>query len=412
METNLLSIVALNVLLWLGGCKQEVVPPIQPPIKTDTTKTDTVFSVKLLFKVVVPNTIGGDLASRSIYTYNGTVIQWFGSAITCFNGITGEVVWQNTSLKGDADAAFLLSGDKLAMCYDWQTVAVVSAESGATLWKTTIPQSVGTGCPRISVSDNYVYHSVRSPDNKKCYLRRSPLAYAAWDTVATWGMETYTNKWGITADYPPDLEPPTEYVVPGTTDTLLYFYNRTGLIPPGGGYWCYMALHCINANAGNIVWSRPMIDPSGTAGNSVVMYRDKIYVTLHSLTCLNPFTGTTIWEYNIGNEGVPEGFTGNGAFSDGKIAFAPGNNRLHCISAETGQRLWINPDAGQSFVIHACNGRIGYNWRVFDLNTGKLLVPKDYIQGSSLTMDCATNRVYTQGQDNGKNYLFGYQMLK
>jgi outer membrane protein assembly factor BamB len=300
------------------------------------------------------------------------------------------------------------------MCYNWQTVAVVSAETGITLWKTTISQDQGIGHPLITISDKYVYHTVRSTDKKKCYIRRSPLTHAAWDTVATWGMETYTNKWGITSDYPPDLEPPTEYVAPGTTDTLLLFYNRTGISSGGGGWWDYMALHCINAATGGIVWSRPMIDPSGGAGGSIYAYNEKLYITTHNVMCLNPTSGLTLWEYTrIGNEGIQEGFTGSGlAFSDGKIAFAPGNDRLHCISAETGQRLWINDTAGQSFVIHACNGRIGYNWRIFDLSTGKLLVPNDYIQGSSLTIDCENNRVFTQGQDNGKNYLFGYQMLK
>lgn len=411
MGSNIFAIVALNVLLWIGGCKQGEQPtPLPTPIPPTVAK-DTV--VRLLFQKGTP--LNSLPISRKIHIYKGNVIQLCSQMIVCYNGLTGSIVWQNTECSGDAGGTsqYLLSGSNLVLCYGWQTVAVVSAETGETVWKTTIPQNQGTGHPQISVSGKYVYHTVRSPDKKKCYIRRSPLNYADWDTVATWGMETYTNKWGITADYPPDLTPPTEYVVPNTADTLLYFYNATGITSPGGGWWDYMALHCINAATQNVVWSRPMIDPGGLAGNSVVLYRGKIYVTLRNLACLNPLTGVTLWEYTIGNEGISESFTGNGAFSDGKIAFAPGNDRLHCISAETGQRLWINPDAGQGFEVVAWNNRIWYGTgNVFDLSTGKRIVPDDSILGGCLAVDSLNNRVFTQGENGGKYCILGYQMLK
>jgi outer membrane protein assembly factor BamB len=111
--------------------------------------------------------------------------------------------------------------------------------------------------------------------------------------------------------------------------------------------------YCIDANTGEIQWSHDALSPIKT---SAAAWNDRVYIVFQNdiyadeLCCFD-LDGNLVWTYKTAD--VPEGtcvpeisirrtqfVTSSPMISDGRIYFGAGERAVHCVDAETGERIW------------------------------------------------------------------------
>lgn len=115
------------------------------------------------------------------------------------------------------------------------------------------------------------------------------------------------------------------------------------------------------------------------------------------LTCMNPETGEILWQRAVNETpGVWENFGSTDlVFWDNKMAFAPGNDILHCWDVNTGKTVWKDPKAGQAREMTAYDGKVWYasGDDVYNFSDGQQAYPNHGIYAGSIAVDTLSGRV-------------------
>ncbi|MCW4010739.1 MAG: PQQ-binding-like beta-propeller repeat protein, partial [Candidatus Bathyarchaeota archaeon] len=289
------------------------------------------------------STLGG-IAQQSAIYYNGNLytsaVSW---QLTCFDGETGDMLWQAekgirafSAYRGAAGAGIIF--DATVELDPYGTIGAWDAETGERLWKQ--PAYFNIHYDTMAYADGKVYgiKCDRAAGSSTGGLVMPGQSTACWDAY------TGTELWNL---------PGINIVYPSIAYGNLYGTS--------GGY-----LYCIGGEPadwthgfiGNVENQRVAVGQSGpedistprwafqTGGDvfsSPAVVDGKVYFgsSDHNWYCLNAYTGEKIWNFTIDHYA-----RSSVAVVGGKVYTGADDGYFRCLNAETGAEEWKTSAGG------------------------------------------------------------------
>lgn len=359
-----MSLIFISIFFLLCCSKREPVIPIptnpclfnacdtskleiiwQKPITTDTSELISIrpyyFENNVLF-------------SRSTFEENIDTLKLMDSK-------TGVLKWQwsdylvgsKPSISHTDQVKFFQSSKFLFT--NWKDVYCVDAMNGKSIWRNKIES--GEGHPRITVINDFVYHSRVLNINstvESSYLVRANINEGKWDTAYTQAK---------TAGFEPRIEPPSISWKNSKNEEVIFFQIR---------YWDFAASKgridwlAFNIHTNKQEFRLDSIDRGqiGNVAKALISSEHVFFLCVNSLFCINKYDGTIKWSKYFDNEG--ETFTSTSPFiAEGKLFIKPDNRTLYALDPNTGTQIWVDKDNGSScsdlsyyngFLYYSCKG--------------------------------------------------------
>jgi outer membrane protein assembly factor BamB len=241
--------------------------------------------------------LGGVAQQAAIY-YNGNLycsaVSWY---MTCFNGTTGEMLWQTlkgirafTAYHGCAGAGMIF--DETDEIDPYGSVGAWDATTGEQLWKNTGYYNIRYDTMAYADGKVYGVKCDAAAGSHTSTLVMPGTSFSCWDAY------TGEELWNL----------------PGTVFTYpaIAYGNLYGV---AGGY-----LYCIGGSPAD--WSMGLI------GN---VAQPRVAVGQQGPTDIS----TPIWAFQTGSD-----VYSSPAIVDGKIYFGSDDKNLYCLNAYTGEMIW------------------------------------------------------------------------
>lgn len=292
-------------------------------------------------KVWQEATLGGIIQQSAMY-YNHrlytSAVSW---QITCFEGATGEKVWQAekgirafSAYRGAAGDGMIF--ESTVELDPYGTIGAWDAETGERLWKQ--PGYFNINYATYAYADGKVY-------GLKCDRTGSTggLVFPG-PSLSCWDAKTGTELWNL-----PGIQISTPSIAYGN------LYGRAG-----------QTVYCIGGEPadwshgllGNVDQPRVAVGQQGpkdistpkwyfqTGGDvysSPAVADGKVYVGSadHHLYCLDAYTGVQLWNFSIGHY-----LRSSPTVVNGKVYIGADDGNFYCLNAATGAELWSRPAGG------------------------------------------------------------------
>ncbi|MCW4011333.1 MAG: PQQ-binding-like beta-propeller repeat protein [Candidatus Bathyarchaeota archaeon] len=289
------------------------------------------------------STLGGIAQQAAIYYNHKLYISADTWQIGCFDGETGEMLWQ--AYKGDRAFSAYRGAAGAGMIFEstveldpYGTVGAWDAETGERLWKQ--PAYFNIHYATMAYADGKVYgiKCDRPAGSQTGGLVMPGTSTSCWDAY------TGTELWNL-----PDI---------GFSTPSIAYGNLYGI---SGG-----TLYCIGGEPadwnygliGNVENQRVAVGQQGPADISIPKWAyqtggdvfsspavadGKVYVGSEdqNLYCLNAYTGEKIWDF-------PTGFSvrASPAVYNGKVFTGADDGYFYALDADTGEQLWKTSAGG------------------------------------------------------------------
>jgi eukaryotic-like serine/threonine-protein kinase len=283
------------------------------------------------------STFGGLVQQSAIY-YNGclytSAVSW---QITCFNGTTGEIVWQAdkgirafSAYRGAAGAGMIFDAtDELD---PYGTIGAWDAATGERLWKQ--PGYFNIHYATMAYADGKLY-------GIKCDQaagRTTGGLMMPGSSTSCWDAYTGTELWNL---------PGISFSSPTIAYGNLYGISGGRLYCIGGnptdwsqGFQGNVANQRVSGGQQgpvDISTARWEFQTGGDVFSSPAVAAGKVYVGSHDKNwyCLDAFTGQKIWNFTVGHY-----VRSSAAVSGGKVFTGADDGYFYALDANTGAQLW------------------------------------------------------------------------
>jgi outer membrane protein assembly factor BamB len=108
-------------------------------------------------------------------------------------------------------------------------------------------------------------------------------------------------------------------------------YRQWAVLDEQRLYLCADDVYCLETETGRLLWE---LKTFGTHSSEPVIEEGRLFFQCGGLYALNAATGNVLWEFWSGNWAEVSPVVSNGR------VYAPAGNRLYCLNALSGQRLW------------------------------------------------------------------------
>jgi outer membrane protein assembly factor BamB len=306
---------------------------------------------------------------RWTYTTNGPIesspavangrLYFISDGMYCLDAQSGDVIWHNGSAGSSTSSPAVVDGKVYVgarVGYD-SYIYCFNAENGNLLWSAIPGIELVMSSP--AVANGRVYIGSRSPDPD--YFG-AVYCFNASDGSSIWRFDTYGSD---SIECSPTVVNAKVYFTTidgyifcvdavgngnGTTNKLWERpYGGSSSSPTVSNGKVYIGsgngvLYCVNATTGSLLFSYTTGDEG--IGSSPAVTGDKVYFgTSRSygydeahVFCLNADNLSFIWKYTTP---YPNYLVDSSpAVADGKVVFGTGNRNITCLNAETGALLW------------------------------------------------------------------------
>ncbi len=239
----------------------------------------------------------------------------------CANASTGEHIWEFQTDDWVMSSPSVVDG-KVYFTSEDDTLYCLNAENGSLIWKFTSPFGDADGCPAVYEGKVYIGIDGGYPEGGAFHC------LDAEDGGVIWTYETSD-----------------EFVSSPVIYKGKVYIGLANVNPPnhyGATYIC-----CLDADNGNLDWRKYMGFSEYHVTPGVVVYNDKLYVSLSGFRigkvhCLDIESGDKIWSFSPLFIDVFPSICLSAAYGKVYISFAIYDkiNNLYCLDAETGKRVW------------------------------------------------------------------------
>ncbi len=283
-----------------------------------------------------------DLSSTPMF-YNGTIIVGHPSVdeiykVYAYDALTGDTIWQTAiNMLGNFEPNFkeevFLVDDKVILS-EAHDLCVLNANTGEIIWF-KIKQGLESKCCEI---DGFLYRSDYVNRNTSS-LYRFDINTGAEETVFTINRSEYGS------NYSPGLLMPVKWEHP-SGDEILVLQNRTYGWYTGGSD--KMDILAWNLTADSMLWYRDSLDGLSSTSRPALDGNKVYFFGTWNVYCIDAKTGETLWNYDVGISPGGNFKTANILIVDDKLIAKQGNDGMHAVNKETGERIWYNPDTEAS----------------------------------------------------------------
>ena len=253
-----------------------------------------------------------------------------------------SIVWQSNLEHFATD--FTVDNGKIFVCDGWGNVCCFDAQSGASLWNTTVGSYVATG-PTITFYEGKVYVGSRGSVVNKLdedtgkieltfqapastsYAQKSPPQFFVADG------KVFTSEIGLA-------------VYDANTGDLLWEFSFNGItlsnatsVASESSYVFVQGTARINPNNGTTLWgvTGAASDPTVVAQGRVILWNYNPARSSdegHTLLCLNASSGDEMWHFNVGARMFQP------TVSDDLLLFGAENGLVYVVNLSDGTLKW------------------------------------------------------------------------
>ena len=316
-------------LLFIAACdKQQTLPPDD----LNSDESEIIVNWKLPLAVDTAEAIPAvPIVYNNILIFGGFPLWTEGGRIMGYNLLSNEIIWEDACDLNIAQTSSI-QYQNIFVALNGSIFTAYDLNNGNQLW--TSPAEGGN---KITNYENKIFGSRKFGGTPALYsyLIMADINTGDWDTLFTLDLSD---------GYGPNIHPP-GVMINLEGDTILYFQNRQYNFDESDGK---VDLYALDITKDSLLWVQYDIDPEGNSSvKPPLVYDNKIYFRgSRTIFCLDAFTGSILWQKDIGIDEFEDLLSSNSLIVDGKLIVKTSGYYLYALNPGTGSEIWVNPNAG------------------------------------------------------------------